>query len=268
MNVLDELTLDVQAERDRIVRFIREQMARAGFTRGLLGVSGGLDSALVCYLAVEALGAGNVLGLLLPYRGSNPDSERDAMAVINALGMPHRKIPITPMVEPVFATSPDMSERRRGNIMARMRMIVWYDQSEEFGGLVLGTSNRTEWCLGYFTMHGDTGAAMRPIAHLWKCQVRQLARAVGVPAQIVAKAPSADLWAGQTDEGELGFTYDEADQVLHLHLDRGYSEEQIATIGFAPGLVRRILKRMRQTEFKRIPPPVPALPALLRRAAS
>jgi len=268
MNVLEELALDVPAERDRIVRFIRAQMTQAGFTRGLLGVSGGLDSALVCYLAVEALGAENVLGLLLPYQRSNPDSERDAMAVISALGMPHRKIPITPLVEPVFATSPGMNERRRGNIMARMRMIVWYDQSEEFGGLVLGTSNRTEWCLGYFTMHGDTGAAMRPIAHLWKCQVRQLARAVGVPAQIVAKAPSADLWAGQTDEGELGFTYDEADQVLHLYLDRHMRVEEIVAAGFAADLVQRILRQMRRTEFKRVPPPVPALPALLRPAAS
>lgn len=255
MSVLQEMALDVDRERQAIVDFIRRTIKSAGYKRTLLGLSGGVDSSLACYLAVEALGPENVLGLLMPYRTSDPSSEADALLIIRQLGIPHRKIPITPMVEPFLALDPQMDARRLGNIMSRMRMIVLFDQSVVFDGLVLGTSNRTEILLGYFTLYGDSAAALRPLAHLYKCQVRQLARAVGVPAPIIAKAPSADLWVGQTDEGELGFTYDEADQVLYLAVERGLSEAEIAKHGFAPELVSRILRRMRSTAFKRIEPP-------------
>jgi len=256
MSILQDLDIDTGLVQRRLVDFIHDEITQAGYRRALLGLSGGVDSALTCYLAVEALGAENVLALLMPYHTSDPASEADARLVIAELGIPYHKIPITPLVDPFLALDAKMDRRRRGNIMARVRMILLYDQSAAFKGLVLGTSNKTEILLGYFTLHGDSAAAIRPLADLYKCQVRQLARAVGVPECIVRKAPSADLWANQTDEGELGFTYDEADQVLYLYVDRGYNTAEIVKAGFAPDLVDRILQRMQTTQFKREEPPV------------
>lgn len=257
MSVLSQLELDTAAEKTRLVAFIRDYCHGAGFDRALLGLSGGIDSALVCYLAVEALGAANVMALLMPYRTSSPTSEGDARVVINDLGIPWRKLAITPMVDAFVATDPEMSAGRQGNIMSRCRMVLLYDQSMAFDGLVLGTSNKTEMLLGYFTLYGDSAAALRPIAHLYKCQVRQLARAIGVPEAIITKAPSADLWANQTDEGELGFSYDDADQILHLYVDRGHDAAAIAAAGFDPRLVASVLRRMQATAFKRTSPPMP-----------
>jgi NAD+ synthase len=260
MMILDELTTAVtDATKEAIVRFICAEAHKAGRNRVVLGLSGGIDSALACYLAVEALGAENVLALLLPYRTSNPSSEADARLVIEDLRIPYQKAPITPMADAFFALSPGIDARRQGNVFARLRMIAFYDRSEEWRGLVLGTSNRAEMLLGYFTLHGDGAAALRPLVNLYKCQIRKLAQMVGVPEPILIKPPSADLWADQTDEGELGFSYDDADQVLHLSQDRHWSPERIAEAGFAPDLVRRILDRVAKTEFKRTNPPAPAL---------
>ncbi|MFH1084486.1 MAG: NAD+ synthase [Chloroflexota bacterium] len=253
--MLAALSLNVAQERERIVAFIRAQLANAGYTRLLLGVSGGIDSALAAALCVEAAGPENVLGLLMPYRTSNPASEADGRRVIAQLGIRSDRCEISEMVDALVRRYPDMTPARMGNVMARARMIVLYDQSAAFRGLVVGTSNRTETLLGYFTVHGDGAAAFKPLAHLCKCQVRQLAAAVGVPADIVEKAPSADLWAGQTDEGELGFTYDEADQVLYLATQRGLDEVAIAAQGFSLAVVQAILRRMRQSAFKRAWPP-------------
>ena len=250
-----ELALDAEAACSTIVDFIRSQLKAAGFSRAVLGLSGGIDSSLACFLTVEALGRENVLGLLLPYRTSQPESEADARTVIDTLDIASRKIDITPMVEPLTNLFPDMSIRRRGNIMSRERMIILYDQSEEFGGLVIGTSNKTESLLGYFTLHGDAAAAIRPLANLYKAQVRQLARAVGIPSEIIDKPPSADLWAGQTDEGELGITYTEADQVLFLLVEKGISEDEVVASGLDADLVRRVATQMWRTEFKRRPIP-------------
>lgn len=252
-----ELDLNPERARKAIVRFIRGELRGAGYSRAVLGLSGGVDSALACYLTVEALGPENVCALLMPYGSGNPGGEADAHLVIGRLGIPWLKIDITPMVDALAQLHPDMGTRRKGNIMARMRMIVLYDQSEEFGGLVVGTSNKTEILLGYFTLWADSAAAIKPLGDLYKGHVRQLARAVGVPEHIVSKAPSADLWEGQTDEGELGFSYDEADQVLYLLLEGGRSEEQIIARGFPRELVERILRRMEATEFKRAPIPTP-----------
>jgi NAD+ synthase len=260
MSPLTQLTLDVDLVRRTIVEFIRDEVTKAGMRRALLGLSGGIDSALTCYLAVEALGADNVLGLLLPYQTSSPASERDAMLVIDALGIEYAKIPITPMVDAFQRSDPDMNARRLGNIMSRVRMVALYDRSVAYGGLVLGTSNRTETLLGYFTIYGDGAAALRPIAPLYKCQVRQLSQAVGVPKPIITKPPSADLWQDQTDDGELGFTYDQADEILHLHTDRRMPLEAIAQEGFSLELIRRVLARMAATRFKRVEPPAPELP--------
>jgi NAD+ synthase len=255
-DLLARLELNADLARRLIVGFLRDELGKIGFTRGVLGLSGGIDSALVAFLAAEALGRENVLAVMMPYRTSNPESEGDARKVIAALGIPSKKIDISPMADPLLAQVPADASRRRGNIMARTRMICLYDQSEEWKGLVLGTSNKTETLLGYTTIFGDNAAAVHPIADLYKCQIRQLARAVGVPDSVLTKAPSADLWAGQTDEGELGFTYDEADQVLYLLVDLRYSAEEVVARGFDAAVVRRVVRLIRQNQFKRVPPPI------------
>lgn len=253
MDSLKPLELNTSLVRRVIVNFIRTELARFGFTRGVLGLSGGVDSSLVAYLATEALGANNVLGLIMPYRTSNPASRADAELVARQLGIAVRIIEITPMVEPYLTQIPQ-DARRRGNVMARARMIVLYDQAEEFRALVIGTSNKTETLLGYTTLFGDNAVAIQPIADLYKCQVRQLARAVGVPELIITKAPSADLWVGQTDEGELGFTYDQADAILYRLVDeRRYPADVIAD-GFDARIVQRVIELMRRNQFKRVPP--------------
>ena len=239
-----------------IVDFIRREITRVGFSRGVIGLSGGIDSSLVAFLAVEALGAPNVLGMIMPYRASNPESRADAEAVAERLGIAVRVIEITPMVDPYLAKFAASDARRRGNVMARARMIVLYDQSEEFHALVIGTSNKTEALLGYTTQFGDNAAAIQPIADLFKAQVRQLARAVRMPDQIVAKAPSADLWEGQTDEGELGFTYDQADAILYRLVDERRRIDDVIAEGFDARLVRRIVALMARNQFKRVSPPV------------
>ncbi len=246
-----------------IVDFIRVELTRVGFTRGILGLSGGIDSSLVACLAAEALGAENVLGLMMPYRTSNPASRADAELIARQLGIATRVIEITPLVEPYLAhpSTNAQDDRRRGNVMARARMIILYDQSEEFRALVIGTSNKTETLLGYTTLFGDNAAAIQPIADLYKCQVRQLARAVGVPEQIVAKAPSADLWQGQTDEGELGFAYDDADAILYRLVDERRRVEDVIAAGFDARIVQRIGELVRRNHFKRVPPPVAKISA-------
>ncbi len=259
-NLLQALELNTTLARKMIIDFIRVELTRAGFSRGVLGLSGGIDSSLVAFLAAEALGKENVLGILMPYRTSNPSSRADAETIAQQLGIAARVIDITPMVEPYLAQFVK-DERRRGNVMARARMIVLYDQSEEFRALVIGTSNKTEALLGYTTQFGDNAAAIQPIADLYKCQVRQLARAVGVPQTIIDKAPSADLWQGQTDEGELGFTYDQADAILYRLVDERRQIEDVVAMGFEERVVRRIVELMARNHFKRVPPPVAKLSA-------
>jgi NAD+ synthase len=193
---------------------------------------------------------------MMPYRTSDPRSEADGRAVATALGIATQRVEITEIVDPYLNRRPDMSERRRGNVMARARMLVLFDQAAAGQALVIGTSNRTETLLGYTTIFGDNAAAIQPIADLFKCQVRQLARAVGVPQSIVTKAPSADLWAGQTDEGELGFSYHQADQVLHLLYDQRFTANEVAACGFDLALVQRIQEIVRRSQFKRQIPPI------------
>ncbi|MHB1293638.1 MAG: NAD+ synthase [Anaerolineae bacterium] len=258
--MLEALKLDSARECDRIVGFIKDQLAQAGYRRIVLGLSGGIDSALVAALCARAVGPENVLGILMPYCTSNPESEAHARLLADAFGLPTERFEITGMAQPLLDRFPDLDARRLGNVMARCRMIVLYDQSAAFGGLVAGTSNRTETLLGYFTMHGDGAAAIKPIAHLFKCQVRQLACHLGVPAAVIEKAPSADLWQGQTDEGELGFTYDDADQILYLLTEQGLNLDHITTLGFARPTVEAVLRRMVSTAFKRRGPAVMSTP--------
>lgn len=242
-----------------LVDFLRTEITRAGFSRAVVGLSGGVDSALACYLAAEALGPDNVLAVRMPYQASSPDSLEHAALVIGQTGVRELTVPITPMAEPFLAAIPAAESVRRGNVLARLRMIVLYDRSAEFGGLVVGTGNKTEILLGYTTLYGDSACALNPLGDLYKTQIRQLARAVGVPEVIVAKPPSADLWAGQTDEGELGFTYERVDQLLLLLVDGRHSPESCVEAGFDRAFVQAVLERIRRNQFKRLQPPIAKL---------
>lgn len=253
---MNDLSINTELARTILTGFIRTEITRAGFTKGLLGLSGGLDSALACYLAAEALGPENVLAVRMPYRTSSPESLEHAQMVIDATGVQSLTFPITDMVEPLFNRFPDASQLRRGNAMARARMIVLYDQSEAFRGLVIGTGNKTEILLGYTTLFGDSANALNPIGDLYKTQVRELSRALGVPEVIVAKPPSADLWVGQTDEGELGYTYADVDKLLFLLVDQRYSPQDCVEAGFDEKFVRAVVERVRRNHFKRILPPI------------
>jgi NAD+ synthase len=250
------LTLNTELARDILTGFIKSEITRVGMSRAVIGLSGGLDSALSCALAAEALGADNVLAVRMPYKASSKDSLEHAQLLIDQLGVQSKTIEITDMVEPLFKLDPEMSKVRMGNIMARERMIVLFDQSEVFKGLVVGTSNKTEILLGYSTIYGDSASAMNPIGDLYKTQVRQLARAMNIPAPIIDKPPSADLWENQTDEGELGFTYEEVDKLLYLLVDQRYSPREAVEAGFDEAFVNTVITRIRRNQFKRMQPPI------------
>jgi NAD+ synthase len=256
---MSDLSINTDLARSILTGFIRSEITRAGFQHAVVGLSGGVDSTLSCYLAAQALGAQNVLAVRMPYRTSSPDSMVHAQLVIDALGVQEITIPITEMVEPLFGRYPEASSVRRGNIMARARMIVLYDQSEVFHGLVVGTGNKTEILLGYTTLYGDSACALNPLGDLYKTQVRQLARTMGIPEVIIAKPPSADLWKDQTDEGELGFTYAEVDRLLYLLVDQRYSPDECVAAGFAADFVQQVVERVRRNHFKRILPPIAKL---------
>ena len=245
------LKLDTDLVKEVLVGFLRREAGRFGFEKAVVGVSGGIDSALSCFLAAEAYGPKNVLALRMPYKTSSPDSLIDAQKVIDALGVASETVEITPMVEPLFQMTEGMDRRRKGNVMARTRMIVLYDRSVAWNGLVIGTSNKTELLVGYSTQWGDSASAINPIGDLYKTQVRQMARALGVPESIIAKPPSADLWQGQTDEGELGISYEEADKILYLLFDLRYRREEVAAAGFDGRKVNRLWNMVRRSQYKR-----------------
>ena len=239
----EELAIDTAVAQRVIEGFIRGQLRQAGFERAVLALSGGIDSALVAYLVASAIGADKLLCVLMPFRTSSPASRADAEEVVQALGCPSAMIDITPMVDGYFgadgglpgALGPeglDASPVRRGNFAARMRMSVIYDQSVTWGGLVVGTGNKTEGLIGYTTIFGDNASAFNPIGDLYKSQVRQLAVAMGVPTSIIRKAPSADLWPGQTDESEGGFSYPMLDRLLFWRIDKRRSIEEMEALGF------------------------------------
>jgi NAD+ synthase len=243
-----------------ITGFIRRQLEQTGFERLVVGVSGGVDSATVAHLAVRALGPDSVLAVRMPFRSSAAESETDALRVVEALGCDSQRVDITPMAEPMLALIGDGEEAdvrvRRGNVLARLRMIVLYDRSAAFDALVCGTSNKTEALLGYGTLHGDMAAAIQPIGDLYKSQLRAVATELGVAPEIVAKPPSADLWPGQTDEGELGASYDALDRILYALVDRRWTVERCVGAGLDEALVRWTAERVARHEFKRQTPPV------------
>lgn len=254
-----DLTIHPDLARQILTGFIRSELERVGFTKAVIGLSGGLDSALSCFLTAEALGAENVLAVRMPYRTSSKESLDHAQLVIDQLGVHSETIPITEMADPLINLQTEMDNTRKGNIMARMRMIVLYDLSAAFHGLVIGTGNKTEILLGYSTLFGDSACAINPLGDLYKTQVRQLARDMGVPDVIVSKPPTADLFVGQTDEGDLGYTYAEVDQLLYLLVDQRYSIQDCVEAGFDGSFVEKAVERIRRNQFKRVLPPIAKL---------
>jgi NAD+ synthase len=254
-----ELAIDTDVARRVIGQFIRGQLRQAGFERAVLGLSGGIDSALVAYLTAEAMGAERLLCVLMPYRTSSPASRADAEEVVRRLGAASEVVDISPMVDGFFADDPDATPLRRGNFMARQRMAVLYDRSVTWSGLVVGTGNKTESLIGYTTLFGDNACAFNPIGDLYKSQVRQIAAAIGVPEQIITKAPSADLWPGQTDEAEAGFSYPVLDRLLFWRVDKRRSIDEMVQLGFDAALVERVDRMIATSEFKRQVPPIAKL---------
>jgi NAD+ synthase len=254
-----ELAIDTDVARRVIGEFIRGQLRQAGFERALLGLSGGIDSALVAYLTAEAIGPDRLLCVLMPYRTSSPASRADAEEVVRRLGCASELVDISPMVDGYFGGTGEASALRRGNFMARTRMAVLYDRSVTWGGLVVGTGNKTESLIGYTTVFGDSACAFNPVGDLYKSQVRQVAAAIGVPDQIIRKAPSADLWPGQTDESEAGFSYPELDRLLFWRIDKRRSIDEVVALGFPREMVERVDRMVAGAEFKRQVPPIAKL---------
>lgn len=245
------LDLNLDMVEKILVDFLREEVHKVGFSRVVLGLSGGIDSAIVAYLAAKAFGPENVLGIMMPYKTSSKESIEHAKMVIDDLGIDSKLIEITPMVEPYFEMNPDMDGLRRGNRMARERMCILFDYSAKEKALVLGTSNKTELLLGYSTQFGDGASAINAIGDLYKTQIWELSRHMGVPNPLIDKKPSADLWEGQTDESELGFSYAMADEVLYRLIDERYTREEILEEGFPSEAVDSIIRKMKMSQYKR-----------------
>ncbi|HEY3873889.1 MAG TPA: NAD+ synthase [Candidatus Kapabacteria bacterium] len=246
------LLLDDEQALSVLTIFLREELRRTGLSKAIIGLSGGVDSALSSYLAVRALGKENVHVLMMPYRTSSAESLRDAQAVVKDLGISSELFDISPAADALFENIPN-DKTRKGNVMARLRMIALYDRSQALGGLVIGTSNKTESLLGYTTLYGDNASAINPLGDLYKTQVWQLSKYLGVPASIVNKAPTADLWPGQTDESELGFTYREADEILFYMIDHRERDWELSKRGFSPERIQKIRNTVRRTQYKRRP---------------
>ncbi len=247
-------TLDPALVRKLLVDFLHDESGNAGFSKAVVGLSGGVDSSVVAYLSAEAFGRDNVVAVILPHRLSSPQSRVDAEQVASGLGIRAEVVDITPMVDAYLERWKVNDRVRAGNVMARARMIVLYDISQRERALVIGTSNKTEMLLGYGTAFGDLACALNPIGDLYKSQVWHLARAIGVPEAIVAKKPSADLWEGQTDEGDFGFTYENVDRLLYFMVDERRNDQELKELGFADQFVRRVKDMILKSQFKRRPP--------------
>lgn len=248
---MNKLDLNLKDIHNELVEFLRENFKKAGFSKAVLGLSGGIDSALVAYLLRDALGKENVLAIMMPYKSSNLDSLNHAKLVIEDLKINSKTIEITDMIDAYFKNEKEASSLRMGNKMARERMSILFDYSSKENALVVGTSNKTEIYLGYSTQFGDSACALNPIGDLYKTNIWDLSRYLKIPNELIEKKPSADLWEGQTDEQEMGLTYKEADQVLYRMLEENKTVEEVLGEGFNKDLVDNIVRRMNRSEYKR-----------------
>ena len=248
---MNKLDLNLKEVHNELVEFLRENFKKAGFSKAVLGLSGGIDSALVAYLLRDALGKENVLAIMMPYKSSNPDSLNHAKLVIEDLGINSKTIEITDMIDAYFKNEEEATSLRMGNKMARERMSILFDYSSKENALVVGTSNKTEIYLGYSTQFGDSACALNPIGDLYKTNIWDLSRYLKIPNELIEKKPSADLWEGQTDEQEMGLTYKEADQILYRMLEENKKVEEVLAEGFNKDLVDNIVRRMNRSEYKR-----------------
>ncbi|WP_339058934.1 NAD+ synthase [Fusobacterium animalis] len=248
---MNKLDLNLKEVHNELVEFLRENFKKAGFSKAVLGLSGGIDSALVAYLLRDALGKENVLAIMMPYKSSNPDSLNHAKLVVEDLKINSKTIEITDMIDAYFKNEKEATSLRMGNKMARERMSILFDYSSKENALVVGTSNKTEIYLGYSTQFGDSACALNPIGDLYKTNIWDLSRYLKVPNELIEKKPSADLWEGQTDEQEMGLTYKEADQVLYRMLEENKTVEEVLAEGFNKDLVDNIVRRMNRSEYKR-----------------
>ena len=248
---MNKLDLNLKEVHSELVEFLRESFKKAGFSKAVLGLSGGIDSALVAYLLRDALGKENVLAIMMPYKSSNPDSLNHAKLVVEDLKISAKTIEITDMIDAYFKNEKEASSLRMGNKMARERMSILFDYSSKENALVVGTSNKTEIYLGYSTQFGDSACALNPIGDLYKTNIWDLSRYLKIPNELIEKKPSADLWEGQTDEQEMGLTYKEADQVLYRMLEENKKVEEVLAEGFNKDLVDNIVRRMNRSEYKR-----------------
>lgn len=248
---MKELVINSKKVEEKLIRFIKDELKSRGFKKAVFGLSGGIDSTLVAFLLKKALGAKNVRAIFLPYKSTDKESGRNFRKVVKLLNIKSRVIPITPAVDCYFKRFPKADRVRRGNKMARERMSVLYDQSRVEGALVIGSGNKTEALLGYCTHFGDSACAINPIGGLYKTQVRQLARRMGVPQHIVDRPPTADLWPDQTDEGELGLSYEQMDAILHFAVGKGYKPSRLAKKGYSRASIKKILDRVEAFRYKR-----------------
>ena len=248
---MNKLDLNLKEVHNELVEFLRENFKKAGFSKAVLGLSGGIDSALVAYLLRDALGKENVLAIMMPYKSSNPDSLNHAKLVIEDLKINSKTIEITDMIDAYFKNEKEATSLRMGNKMARERMSILFDYSSKENALVVGTSNKTEIYLGYSTQFGDSACALNPIGDLYKTNIWDLSRYLKIPNELIEKKPSADLWEGQTDEQEMGLTYKEADQVLYRMLEENKTTEEVLAEGFNKDLVDNIVRRINRSEYKR-----------------
>ena len=248
---MNKLDLNLKDIHNELVEFLRENFKKAGFSKAVLGLSGGIDSALVAYLLRDALGKENVLAIMMPYKSSNPDSLNHAKLVVEDLKINAKTIEITDMIDAYFKNEKEATSLRMGNKMARERMSILFDYSSKENALVVGTSNKTEIYLGYSTQFGDSACALNPIGDLYKTNIWDLSRYLKIPNELIEKKPSADLWEGQTDEQEMGLTYKEADQVLYRMLEENKTVEEVLAEGFNKDLVDNIVRRMNRSEYKR-----------------
>lgn len=251
---VNDLRINSKMVRELLVRFIKDETEKVGYRRLVVGLSGGVDSALSAVLASEAIGKENLLCVVLPFKSSSKESVDDAKLLVDKFGLRTETVDISSSADALINRDPEMINVRLGNILARIRMIVLYDISARDNALVLGTSNKTELLLGYGTLFGDMAHAINPIGDLYKTQVWQLAKYVGVPDKIVKKKPTADLWEGQTDEGELGYTYQDIDKVLYLLVDQKMKVNEVIELGYAQQIVRDLYRKIMRSQFKRRPP--------------